>query len=135
MPLEQKDDEQDSAPKERSALFKRAVEAFDNGYQLEHDTINVWNNLVFIIPGIPQGLAKLNPRKHYEEYVREIDARHNENGEYVALVMQRSTPARVAAFDKLADEFNADLERIKREEDFDSIQVYVKKAQELVYTK
>jgi len=49
--------------------------------------------------------------------------------------MELSDPASVAAFDQLVDEFNADLERIKREKDFEAAQRFDNRAHELIYRK
>lgn len=123
------------APEEHSKIYQYAMERFDAGCNLDHDSMNVWNSLAYVMPAVPQSLDKAKPRRHYRDYTAEIDQSHGENGEYVEMIMQRSAPEAVSAFDALVDEFNADLDRIKLERDFEAIKRFVNKAKELVYSK
>lgn len=110
------------------------MESFGNGARLDHDAMNVWQNLGYVMPALPQSMEKIKPRKHYEEYIRENDAKSNEDGEYTTMVMAKSDPAAVAEFDALVDEFNADLERIKREKDYAALQRFIARAKEIIYS-
>lgn len=135
MTLEHASDRQDELPHEHSYVFKHAQESFGNGYKLDHDAMNVWSSLGYVIPALPQSLEKLKPRQHYEEYVRENDQKSNEGGEYTELVMKNSDPGAVAAFDALVDEFNADLDRIKREKDYAALAAFIARVKEVIYSK
>lgn len=135
MSLEHSGHESDPSSKEHCYLFVRAMEGFQNGERLDPDTMNVWQNLGYVTPMVPQSLEKVKPRKHYEEYVRENDAKNNENGEYVAMVMAKSDPTAVAEFDRMVDEFNADLDRIKREKDYAVLAIFIARIKTLIYSK
>lgn len=123
------------APEEHSKIYQYAMERFDAGCNLDHDSMNVWNSLAYVMPAVPQSLDKAKPRRHYRDYTAEIDQSHGENGEYVEMIMQRSAPEAVTAFDALVEAFNADLERIKREQDYATIKKFLASAKELVYSK
>lgn len=135
MPLGESPDQTDETPVEHSKIYQYAVERFDDGCKLDHDAMNVWVVLGYAVPAVPMTLERLKPVRHYQEYVEGIDQKFGENGVYAAMIMQRSDPQTVAAFDALAVEFNADLERIKREKDFVTAKQYLEKAKELVYSK
>ncbi len=135
MPLGENPDQPDETPEEHSFIYRYAEERFNDGYRLDHDTMNVWVILGYIVPGLPRSFEKIKPLRRYAEYVAEIDRRHGENGRYSALLMQRSDPASVTAFDALVEAFNADLERIKREQDYATIKKFLASAKELVYSK
>lgn len=135
MPLGENPGQDDETPPEHSRIYTYAKQRFDDGYRLDHDTMNVWVILGYTIPSLPKSFEKLKPLRHYENYVRHIDQTHGENGEYAALLMEKSDPRAVAAFDALVDEFNADLDRIKNERDYETAKKFLTKAKELIYSK
>lgn len=135
MSLEHSSYESDQLPKKPSILFEHAVRSFNGGCKMDHDAINVWGSLSFVLPGLSQTWDRVTPRRHYKEYVMESDKKNNENQKYADFVMERSDPQAVAAFDALVDEFNADLERIKREKDYNALKNFLARAKELVYSK
>lgn len=73
----------------------------------------------------------LHSVQHYKEYL--------ESGGYTAVevdyIMQLSKPTAVEAIDRLVDEFNADLERIKREKDVATVKRFATEARVFIYGK
>ncbi len=135
MPLENSPHADDQERKTHSELYQYAEERFNDGYKLDHDTMNIWSTLGYVTSEIPGIIEKIKPREHYGEYVAKIDQRWGENGVYAEMIMRRSDPESVAAFGRLVDEFNADLERIIREKDFATPLLFLQRAKELIYAK
>lgn len=72
--------------------------------------------------------SDLSPVPHYEAQVR--------SGGYAPAeadqILANSDRARVAAYNALADEFNADLERIQREKDVQAARAFYERAMRLI---
>ena len=109
---------------------------FSSGRKLYGDSYNVWARVNWCTT--PEDTEKLKPLPHYKQNMEEAKSSNGQNRypqEEIEYVMQLSDPASVVAFDQLVDDFNADLERIKREKDFAAAQRFHKKAHELIYKK
>lgn len=95
------------------------------------DAFNVWNpNSMRATNG---RFAELEPTQHYGEYFQDQDKLYSAKGKLGLFdaIMQRSNPEAVAAFDRLVDEFNADLPRIKEQGDNKTVQTFLRRAHEL----
>jgi hypothetical protein len=93
-------------------------------YRLDIDAVNVWQNV------LGRYLDRIKPAEHYETYIR------RKNAPPIAdLIMQLSDPEAVVAFDRIVDDFNADLERIKRDNDFSALKQFVEMGAKIVYSK
>lgn len=92
---------------------KRWAEDHFRGCELNEDYYNALAALwVMLDWKIEDGWAKLQPIKAYWEYFKE-----QYSVRYADLMLQLSNPDTVKAIDGIIQEFNADLERIKRERD------------------
>ena len=58
---------------------------------------------------------------HYKDYLTKRDGTSPKEAE---LTMRLSDPRAVAAFDRVVDEFNADVDRINREQDFETVRIF-----------
>ncbi|MBI2410389.1 MAG: hypothetical protein HYV32_00640 [Candidatus Kerfeldbacteria bacterium] len=132
---------------ELSAPTKKAIEGeFSGGRKLTGDSFNAWP---FGIMCDEVDDAWPWPAQYYEEYLRKqsrnaAEASYKSTGEekflqeadvYVDYVIQRSDPAAVVAFDHLVDEFNADLSRIREENDMIALREFHRRVKELIYKK
>lgn len=99
---------------------------------LSLDVGNVWTPTS--MTAYMGGFYRLKPVRHYAEYFKEQDLMYQKEGKPGLLdaVMKRSNPEAVAVFDRLVDEFNGDLARIKAEQDNSAVQRYFKRASELI---
>ncbi|MFA6099573.1 MAG: hypothetical protein WC750_01685 [Patescibacteria group bacterium] len=68
------------------------------------------------------GIDELKSHPHYEEMLRERRPKEAEQ------FIQLSDPGAVAKYNELVDKFNADIERIKRENDLEAIKEFVREA-------
>jgi len=100
---------------------------FDAGNKLFSDSNTDWLKLKIIDE---EDLGSWRPYLHYEERFR---AKHLP--EDVDLIMKRSDPQSVTAFDQLVDEFNTDLERIKKEKDLAACRSFAARARKIIYTE
>ena len=98
--------------------------------RLDSDTCNDWAKGIAGVDE-PGWLDVLNPKQHYAE--RAIA--HGGDSEMTKLTLQLSDPEAVAEYDQIVDEFNADLERIRREMDQETVKKFWKKATDLIYSK
>jgi hypothetical protein len=112
-------------------------------YKLDHDIFNTWiDAMIICIASNEQTPQRLKPtlsdetwnglkeRQHYEE---EIQSRRLPGD--INLVLELSDPTTVAAYDKLVDEFNGDLERIKKTKDATAVKDFYLRAKELIYSE
>lgn len=70
-------------------------------------------------------ISVFRPVKYYQEYFAE------KYPHLVDYIMQKSSPEKVKEFDLLVDEFNAELEEIKKNNDQAAIDYYFNRASEL----
>lgn len=101
---------------------------FASGKKLDVDYLNVWTSLrnrLELIKRDSLDFQSLPPALHYEKYLQQ----YPEDVEYI---MKLSDPEAVAAMDRLVDEYNADLERIRREKDFVAVGGFVARAIKIV---
>lgn len=132
-------------PIEENPIYQTTKNNFDIGYKLDIDAINVWIRLGSVETLKKIGdkyLPTLPPLPHYEEYIREANLRNAKtdkgraHGEaFITLIMERSDPEAIAAFDKLVDEFNADFERMKREKDYQAMEDFARRGDALTQSK
>jgi len=74
--------------------------------------------------------GELKPIKHYREYIE------NQHGSEVAdLTLKLSDPEAVAEFDRRVDEFNANLEKYRKQGDGSAIFTYIQEVKELANSK
>ena len=109
---------------------------FSNGRKLYGDRFNVWYLAWHCYN--PKDTQKLEPLPHYQQSMEEAtfsNGEHRYSPEGIEYVMQLSDAEAVAAFDQLVDEYNADLERIKTEQDFAAAHEFARRAKELIYKK
>jgi len=90
---------------------------FDSKNKLYEDVLNVWAQAQ-MIPRNKEAIHTLGPIKHYEEYLAEIESGYPGIYNYV---MSLSDPDLVVRFNRIIDDYNNDLDRIKEELDFDAI--------------
>lgn len=110
---------------------KKIVESgFSEGRNLYGDMFNVWVLLGFTPP---EEIETITPLSYYRQYMEERKRSYSQ-GE-INYVMELSDPGAIADFDRLVDEFNSDLERIKRDKDVATIKKFQQKASELIYKK
>lgn len=76
---------------------------------------------------------EIKPVMHYQEFYESQDANYERGGKpgFSAAIMAKSNPTGVAAFDKIVDELNSDLPRIKEQKDKEAIREYIVRAMEL----
>ena len=98
---------------------------------ISSDVFNVWTPSSML--ATMGDFTELKPIRHYGEYFTDQDAMYRAKGKpgLFDAVMQRSNPEAVAVFDRLVDEFNADLPRIKQEGDNEAVQAFFRRAAEL----
>jgi len=94
---------------------------FSGGRKLYGDAFNAWP--------IYRPIQRLCPVEHYENYLCRTSPQSKD------YIMSISDPEAVAAFDRLVDEFNADVERIKQQNDEATKDRFVQRAKELIYKK
>ncbi|MEK7643073.1 MAG: hypothetical protein AAB372_01325 [Patescibacteria group bacterium] len=107
----------------------RKIEVIDMQMDLETglngDCFNVWVPIYYV-----ESLGRLDmlrPAPHYEERFR------LKNESLIAdHIMKMSDPGAVVAFDLLVDEYNANLERVVREEDYETLRDLYRRASLLV---
>jgi len=109
---------------------------FAQGAKLTGDSFNLWadvrawfgNKADCEAFGEPFKGGPLKPIEHYEAYYRRV---RTWDPEAVEELIAISDPAAVAAFNSLADEFNARLDSMEQEE----AMKFVKRAAEIIYQK
>ena len=116
----------------REGIRIHLEEMFADGKSIEQDTYNAWSNAIFVSE--TDDFDRLRPVLHYSEYLLRPQV-PSENQWISEFIIQKSSPSRVAAFNQLVDEFNADLERIKREKDVQTIKNFIARVQALLYPK
>ena len=100
---------------------------------IDPDVMNAW-----VPNSIAAGIGlfdRLKPVRHYADYFRDQGAKYEAAGQpgLFNAVMQKSNLETVVAFDKLVDEFNADLPRIVQSRDNEAVQVFFRRTDELKY--
>lgn len=103
---------------------------FTSGVGLYRDVMNIWTPLPMCVDGDSiddDFLTELQPLPHYAEY---IGAKQYTPAE-IDYIFQKSSLEAIAEFDTLIDEYNADLERIKRARDGKKIMEFVDRAKAL----
>lgn len=103
---------------------------FTSGAGLYRDVMNIWAPLPMFADGDSIHdylLADLRLLPHYAEY---IGAKQYTPAE-IDYIFQKSSLEAIAKFDTLIDEYNADLERIKKEKDGKKIKEFVHRAEAL----
>lgn len=123
---------------------------FAHGELLSEDFYNAWSPLHHVInyPEEEDAWKDLGPIPHYMEYfkkwyLKEINLvkKHDEEKakryerlypKKLARILELSDKEKVTEIDRLADEFNKDLDRIKKERDIDRIDYFHNKAVEII---
>jgi len=122
--------------------------------KLFRDVLNFWPSggdyLKKVSPEeLREYFDRLKPMLHYQEgYIekgeRDVNNMREDSGEEadefhklyypkaLERIMELSDPGQIVKYNKLADEFNEDFERIKRECDIDGLQKYFNKARMIV---
>ena len=109
--------------------MKKMIDAsFALGTGLDPDLLNTWG-VVMLLRNKIEGYEKIQPIRHFHEYVLESP------GPVYKYVMEKSDPEKIKEFDALVDEFNADLERIKKEKDQKALKAFLTRAVLLVRGK
>lgn len=91
-------------------------------HNLDTDARNVFARLdIAVSKGSRGEQFSVEPLPHYGDYLRE---RAGTTSDELNLILRLSDPEAVAAFDRVVDEFNADIERINREQDFEAVRRY-----------
>lgn len=121
---------QESRPGEE--IIPGVQHSFSEKSDLSLDVLNVWMGTS--VSAYMGEFDRLKPVRHYAEYFEEQDLMYQKAGKpgLFDAVMKRSNPKAVAAFDQIVDEYNADLARIKSEQDSEAVQRYFKTASELI---
>jgi hypothetical protein len=114
--------------KEKKEKRKAEVEHTVQLTGLDHDSFNEWVNLYYVTS---EKIADLAPRHSYEEYVRNT----NKDQELIEFILRVSKPEAVKDFDDLANEFNNDLDRIKREGDLVAVKIFFERSRSLIKGK
>ncbi|MBI2355584.1 MAG: hypothetical protein HYV13_00030 [Candidatus Doudnabacteria bacterium] len=94
---------------------------------LDGDSYNAWNTLGLMITNPELPLTKLHDLPTYEEYIR---TRHYDPSKTDALIKD-SNPEKVRAFNDLVARYNADRERIVRENDLEAVKRFWEEANTL----
>lgn len=139
--------------------IKRGIDsAFSDGAKLFHDALNFWvdTNTDYLKHLSPKQLKShfdsLESLPYYQQaYLNKGEADAKTTLEYgdeegskfikisypkeTARIMELSDPKQVVKYDQLIDEFNAELPRIKQEQDLKSLENYYKRALELINEK
>lgn len=135
--LSQKDD------KIGEDLFGSVDHCFSKGELLYSDVLNFWShlNMSFKLKNpkiLLENLNKLEPLPHYQEGYENMGKAYDnlttreECEQDLKRIMALSNPAQIQRYNNLVDEFNADLERIKKEKDFSILDQYFQRARSLV---
>ncbi len=92
---------------------------------ISRDAINAWAYMSLRVE-MPNGLMKINPVPHYEEFFQKM---YPVCSEYI---IGRTSKESMDEFNRLADTFNKDLARIQKENDIQTVRDYLKKITELL---
>jgi hypothetical protein len=88
-------------------------------WKLETDARNVFARLDFaVFKGKRGEQFSVKSLPHYKDYLTQ---RAGTPQEEVDFIMSLSDPQAVAAFDQVVDEFNTEVDRINREQDFEAV--------------
>ena len=106
---------------------KERIDAqFEIGTGLDADTIGVW---ILPVNSVREGVwDEFKPLEHYEEYVR----RKNADPGAADYILAKSSPEAIVKFNALVDEFNDDLERIRDDQDADTVEQFFARASKLI---
>ncbi len=100
---------------------------FASGSGLCSDIRSRWQGLRVSAQGTMLGedfKEFITPLEHYEDYAKKSP--------FVEAILKHSNPEAVRKYNELVDKFNADLERILKENDGQAIQTFLKSAEELI---
>ena len=115
--------------KDKSIPLSASIERyFASGEKLGRDCLNMWtiiDDQLAITERDGLNFESLPVAQHYEEYI----SIHVKD---VRRIMELSDPEAVVAMNRLVDEYNADLDRIKRERDSVAVKVFIARATQLV---
>ncbi len=98
---------------------------------IDGDVINAW--MIDYTRALLGRFDALVPVQHYGEYFREQDQIYEKIGKpgLFEATMESSNPETVAAFDRLVDEFNANLAQIKERKDSKEVQAFLERVKDL----
>lgn len=99
------------------------IEQCMQGERLDIDAIR--NAISYTHYCLVLGLHRLMPLQNYREMLQEREPTH------VDALMHASLPAAIAEYDALINAFNADLERIKAENDVEAVRNVVRRTLEI----
>ncbi len=105
---------------EQNELIERH---FRNGKGLSADYINAYAYIDALLRDME--LEKIKPVKTYREYLMNTP-------EYYHHTMELSDDKAIAELDRLVNEFNSDVERIKREKDANTVRNFIRSVNDLV---
>ncbi len=108
------------------ARKERIDAGFETGTGIDSDAMGVW-----ILPtnSAREGVwNELESLEHYADYVR----RKNADPGAADYILAKSTSEAIKNFNALVDEFNKDLERIRREQDATTVEAFFKHAKKLI---
>jgi hypothetical protein len=112
-----------------SEEIEMAMKGLNQSKTLNVDVLNAWAQIMPMFRSIVK-IEQLEPIEKYEDYFKRKEAQSPGLYDYV---MSLSSPEAVAALNDLATEFNADLDRIKREKDYGALEKYFERAREIIY--
>lgn len=96
-----------------------AIRKLLSRWELDIDARNVFARLDFAVFAGKSGKQfSVSPLPRYRDYLTQ---RAGTPPEEVELTMSLSDLQAVAAFDRVVDEFNTDIDRINREQDFEAV--------------
>ena len=110
-----------------SASDKKIIDMnFEGGRMLDRDVLNFWPTVM--ITSKLGDLSELSSIARYEQGYRDV----GDNNAKIKYIMRFSDLEQIKKYNELVDEFNADLARIKRENDIDGLKDYIKRATKIV---
>ena len=100
---------------------------FKDGNKLNSDVINMWMK-VLSMDNSKEILEKAKPLGNYEDYLKKEEENYPGLYDYV---MSLSDKEAIIKFNSLIDKFNAELDTIKKDFDFNKIRKYIEKARKI----
>ena len=110
---------------EKSLKVRSKMEYLDNYFKqkLLYHAADVWDQIQLALID-PESVLELKPMLHYEKYYREEYKNVEIFPEVIDKIIELSDKEQMKKYDTLVDEFNADLELIKKEHDSQKLQYF-----------
>lgn len=121
-------------PETQNILKVRSkLEYLDNYFKqkLLYHTADVWDQIQLALID-PENILGLKPMLHYEKYYREEYKNVETFPEVIDKIIELSDKEQIKKYDVLVDEFNADLENIKKDHDSQKLQYFLNQFTETI---